>query len=153
MECLSGKVWLYHYNLFTASGLSISTDGQRKPLATLPGEVNYVCIFPTTLKKYKKSSFKTCWYNRLLYSNTLPTSNFIKTPAACSFVAFNRQVSSNDYPSLDTLTKSIVKEKQPFVRLVMTKEHLLEMFKVTPYDYIGWKLFLKLRIVVNYFIF
>ncbi|XP_073241953.1 threonine--tRNA ligase, cytoplasmic-like [Porites lutea] len=40
-----------------------------------------------------------------------------------------RQVSSNDYPSLDSLTKSIVKEKQPFVRLVMTKEELLEMFK------------------------
>lgn len=43
---------------------------------------------------------------------------------------WNRQVSSNDYPSLDSLTKSIVKEKQPFVRLVMTKEELLEMFKV-----------------------
>lgn len=41
-----------------------------------------------------------------------------------------RQVSSNDYPAVDTLTKSIVKEKQPFVRLEMTKEDLLEMFKV-----------------------
>lgn len=41
-----------------------------------------------------------------------------------------RQVSSNDYPAIDTLTKSIVKEKQPFVRLEMTKEDLLEMFKV-----------------------
>ncbi|KAJ7365884.1 Threonine--tRNA ligase 1, cytoplasmic [Desmophyllum pertusum] len=40
-----------------------------------------------------------------------------------------RQVSSNDYSSLDTLTKSIVKEKQPFVRLEMSKEDLLEMFK------------------------
>lgn len=40
-----------------------------------------------------------------------------------------RQVSSNDYPAVDTLTKSIVKEKQPFVRLEMTKEDLLEMFK------------------------
>jgi len=39
-------------------------------------------------------------------------------------------VSSNDYSSLDTLTKSIVKEKQPFVRLEMSKEDLLEMFKV-----------------------
>lgn len=42
-----------------------------------------------------------------------------------------RQVSSNDYSSLDTLTKSIVKEKQPFVRLEMSKEDLLEMFKVS----------------------
>ncbi|KAK3731629.1 hypothetical protein QZH41_015885, partial [Actinostola sp. cb2023] len=40
-----------------------------------------------------------------------------------------RQVSSNDFPSLDTLTKSIVKEKQPFERLEMKKEDLLEMFK------------------------
>ncbi|XP_027046744.1 threonine--tRNA ligase, cytoplasmic-like [Pocillopora damicornis] len=40
-----------------------------------------------------------------------------------------RQVSSNDYPSLDSLTKSIVKEKQPFVRLELSKEDLLEMFK------------------------
>lgn len=41
-----------------------------------------------------------------------------------------RQVSSNDYSSLDTLTKNIVKEKQPFVRLELSKEDLLEMFKV-----------------------
>lgn len=50
--------------------------------------------------------------------------------AAFSLAAWNRQVSSNDYRSLDSLTKSIVKEKQPFVRLVVTKEELLEMFKV-----------------------
>ena len=49
---------------------------------------------------------------------------------AFSLAAWNRQVSSNDYRSLDSLTKSIVKEKQPFVRLVITKEELLEMFKV-----------------------
>ena len=47
------------------------------------------------------------------------------------FVCFDcRQVSSNDYSSLDTLTKTIVKEKQPFIRLEMSKEDLLEMFKV-----------------------
>ena len=40
------------------------------------------------------------------------------------------QVSPNDYPKLDTLFKSITKEKQPFVRLEMKKEDLLEMFKV-----------------------
>ncbi|XP_020600862.1 threonine--tRNA ligase, cytoplasmic-like [Orbicella faveolata] len=40
-----------------------------------------------------------------------------------------RQVSSNDYSSLDTLTKNIVKEKQPFVRLEISKEDLLVMFK------------------------
>ena len=50
--------------------------------------------------------------------------------AAFCLAVWNRQVSSNDYPSLDSLTKSIVKEKQPFVRLVMTMEELLEMFKV-----------------------
>lgn len=41
----------------------------------------------------------------------------------------DRQVSSNDFPQMETLCKSIVKEKQPFVRLEMKKEDLLEMFK------------------------
>ncbi|XP_078618699.1 threonine--tRNA ligase 1, cytoplasmic-like isoform X1 [Branchiostoma floridae x Branchiostoma japonicum] len=39
-----------------------------------------------------------------------------------------RQVSSNDFPALETVTKSILKEKQPFVRLEMKKEDLLKMF-------------------------
>lgn len=51
-----------------------------------------------------------------------------------------RQVSSNDFPALDTLTKSIVKEKQPFVRLEVTKEDLLEMFKYNEF---------KCRIIKN----
>ena len=44
--------------------------------------------------------------------------------------SIRRQVSSNDFPQMETLCKSIVKEKQPFVRLEMKKEDLLEMFKV-----------------------
>ena len=56
-------------------------------------------------------------------------NDVVKT-AAFSLAAWNRQVSSNDYPSLQSLTKSIVKEKQPLVRLVMTKKKLLEVFKV-----------------------
>lgn len=40
------------------------------------------------------------------------------------------QVSNLDFPVLESLMKSIVKEKQPFERLEMTKEDLLEMFKV-----------------------
>jgi len=43
----------------------------------------------------------------------------------------HRQVSSNDFPQIETLIKSIVKEKQPFVRLEMKKDDLLEMFKVS----------------------
>ena len=39
-------------------------------------------------------------------------------------------MSSNDFPQVETLCKSITKEKQPFVRLEMKKEDLLEMFKV-----------------------
>lgn len=39
-------------------------------------------------------------------------------------------MSQNDYPALDTIIKKIGKEKQPFVRLEMKKEDLLEMFKV-----------------------
>ena len=35
-----------------------------------------------------------------------------------------------DYPSLETLAKNVVKEKQKFERLVISKENLLEMFAV-----------------------
>ena len=42
----------------------------------------------------------------------------------------NHQVSPNEYGNLETLFKSITKEKQPFVRLEVKKEDLLEMFKV-----------------------
>lgn len=45
----------------------------------------------------------------------------------------DRSVSQSDYPALNTLAKSIIKDKQPFQRLVMTKEELLEMFKHNPY--------------------
>ena len=41
-----------------------------------------------------------------------------------------RQVSPGDFPQLETLFGSIVKEKQLFQRLEMSKEDLLEMFKV-----------------------
>ncbi|XP_060571109.1 threonine--tRNA ligase 1, cytoplasmic-like isoform X2 [Ruditapes philippinarum] len=41
----------------------------------------------------------------------------------------NRQVSSNDYPVIENRVKQIVKDKQPFERLVMTKENLLKMFE------------------------
>lgn len=40
-----------------------------------------------------------------------------------------RQVSSNDYPVIESKVKGIVKDKQPFERLVMTKENLLKMFE------------------------
>lgn len=36
---------------------------------------------------------------------------------------------SDDFPGLESLFKNIVKEKQPFERLEMKKEDLLEMFK------------------------
>ena len=38
-------------------------------------------------------------------------------------------VSSSDFSYLESLYKNIVKEKQPFERLEMKKEDLLEMFK------------------------
>ncbi|KAM0755040.1 tars protein [Meredithblackwellia eburnea MCA 4105] len=44
-----------------------------------------------------------------------------------------RMVQSADYPSLETLAKNIVKEKQKFERLVLTKEQLLEMFAYNPF--------------------
>lgn len=48
----------------------------------------------------------------------------------CSDVS-HRGVSSNDFPGLETLCKKIIKEKQPFERLEIKKETLLEMFKVS----------------------
>ncbi|XP_052239215.1 threonine--tRNA ligase 1, cytoplasmic-like isoform X2 [Dreissena polymorpha] len=40
-----------------------------------------------------------------------------------------RPVSTNDYSVIESKVKNIVKEKQPFERLVMTKENLLKMFE------------------------
>ncbi|OAD79199.1 hypothetical protein PHYBLDRAFT_106919 [Phycomyces blakesleeanus NRRL 1555(-)] len=45
----------------------------------------------------------------------------------------DRAVTQQDYASLEKLVGTITKEKQPFERLVMTKEELLEMFKHNPY--------------------
>uniref|UniRef100_A0A3Q0SB28 threonine--tRNA ligase n=1 Tax=Amphilophus citrinellus TaxID=61819 RepID=A0A3Q0SB28_AMPCI len=41
----------------------------------------------------------------------------------------NNGVSSNDFPCLENLCKKIIKEKQPFERLEIKKETLLDMFK------------------------
>lgn len=46
------------------------------------------------------------------------------------FFPSGRGVSSNDFPALENLCKKIIKEKQPFERLEIKKETLLEMFKV-----------------------
>jgi threonyl-tRNA synthetase len=51
-----------------------------------------------------------------------------------------RNVTQSDYTVLDTLAKSITKEKQKFERLVISKENLLEMFKHNP---------LKLRLITD----
>ncbi|XP_053727355.1 threonine--tRNA ligase 1, cytoplasmic [Synchiropus splendidus] len=45
------------------------------------------------------------------------------------FLENNEGVSSNDFPGLETLCKKIIKEKQPFERLEIKKETLLDMFK------------------------
>lgn len=45
----------------------------------------------------------------------------------------NRVVESTDYQPLETIVNSIVKEKQTFERLVISKENLLEMFKHNKY--------------------
>ena len=43
----------------------------------------------------------------------------------------DRQVSSNDFKNLETITKKVLKEKQPFVRLEIKKDDLLKMFAVS----------------------
>ena len=45
----------------------------------------------------------------------------------------DRVVSQSDYPQLNTLAKNIIKDKQPFERLEVSKPDLLEMFKHNPY--------------------
>ncbi|XP_033108798.1 threonine--tRNA ligase 1, cytoplasmic-like isoform X2 [Anneissia japonica] len=45
----------------------------------------------------------------------------------------DRQVSSNEFSSLNQIVKSAIKEKQPFERLEMTKEDLLKMFEYNPF--------------------
>ncbi|CCG82579.1 Threonyl-tRNA synthetase [Taphrina deformans PYCC 5710] len=45
----------------------------------------------------------------------------------------NRTVESTDYQPLETIVSSIIKEKQTFERLVISKENLLEMFKHNKY--------------------
>lgn len=43
----------------------------------------------------------------------------------------NWQVSNHDFPVIENVVKSILKDKQPFERLEVKKETLLEMFKVS----------------------
>lgn len=45
----------------------------------------------------------------------------------------NNQVSSNDFPSINQVVKTIQKDKQPFIRLEMKKEDLLKMFEYNPF--------------------
>ncbi|KAF2904716.1 hypothetical protein ILUMI_01453 [Ignelater luminosus] len=45
----------------------------------------------------------------------------------------DKGISNLDFPYVETLIKGIVKEKQPFERLEMRKEDLLEMFKYNPF--------------------
>ncbi|XP_015603700.1 threonine--tRNA ligase, cytoplasmic isoform X2 [Cephus cinctus] len=45
------------------------------------------------------------------------------------FLGDNKGISNQEFPFLESLFKNIVKEKQPFERLEMKKEDLLEMFK------------------------
>ena len=44
-----------------------------------------------------------------------------------------RNVSSNDFPAIESLVKTIIKEKQSFERLVLTKAQLLDLFKHNPF--------------------
>ncbi|KAJ3394886.1 threonyl-tRNA synthetase [Entophlyctis sp. JEL0112] len=48
-------------------------------------------------------------------------------------MAMERSVTQADYPSIEALSARTIKEKQPFQRLVMTKENLLKMFQHNKY--------------------
>ncbi|EDO15057.1 hypothetical protein Kpol_411p2 [Vanderwaltozyma polyspora DSM 70294] len=53
----------------------------------------------------------------------------LKDPKECE----ERTVSQADFPNLEGVAKNVIKEKQKFERLVMSKEDLLEMFKYSKY--------------------
>jgi len=46
-------------------------------------------------------------------------------------LSVSRSVSSSEFGDLESLCKTVVKEKQPFERLEISKETLLKMFKVS----------------------
>lgn len=48
-------------------------------------------------------------------------------------IAFRRVVAEEDKKALETIANSIIKEKQPFERLEMTKDELREMFRYSAY--------------------
>ena len=43
----------------------------------------------------------------------------------------DQKVSAHDFKELEQFISKIIKEKQPFQRVVLTKEEALEMFKVS----------------------
>jgi threonyl-tRNA synthetase len=48
---------------------------------------------------------------------------------------FFRPVTNADYPALEKVSESAIKEKQKFERLVVSKEKLLEMFNVRQLEF------------------
>lgn len=62
----------------------------------------------------------------ILTGATVTTSAWTKQ----SMLTISRGVSSTEFGDLETLCKAVVKEKQPFERLEVSKETLLKMFKV-----------------------
>lgn len=54
-----------------------------------------------------------------------------------TFALIDRAVKAEDYAALETIIKSAIKDKQRFDRVVVTKENLLEMFKVSRYEFSG----------------
>ncbi|SCV99862.1 LAFE_0B04148g1_1 [Lachancea fermentati] len=57
----------------------------------------------------------------------------IKNPPGTAEDVPERTVSQNDFPSLEAVSKNVIKEKQKFERLVMSKEDLLKMFHYSKY--------------------
>lgn len=67
--------------------------------------------------------------------------------------AGNSSVVPADYGSLETLFKGAVKEKQPFERLVVSKEKLLEMFAVRLFKLANMSLFIPKDALIRPFPF
>ena len=58
--------------------------------------------------------------------------DFVESSSLNSFEdATGRAVAVGDYPALEQLVNGAIKEKQPFERLIVSKENLLKMFEVS----------------------
>lgn len=93
--------------------------------------MDYVLLFPWIIAKYIfLENFQKSYFQVILYHVCKYKTSSYQVYVSNMYISFVYQVTNFDFPALEGLVKTIVKENQPFERLEVKKEHLLEMFKV-----------------------